>query len=135
LIGERGEECRRTFLDQHEDLGFDLLEVAFSVRIDPCSRRVEGRKRLPSHGIENGRRISGLVLLLRHSGMRIGDAVNFSPERLEGNRLFLCAQQKGMPANTILPEFVLSALEATPKVAENFFFRSGRGKLKSMVRS
>ena len=27
--------------------------------------------------------------LLRYSGMRIGDAVNFSTERLEGNRLFL----------------------------------------------
>jgi hypothetical protein len=36
LVGERGEECRRTFLDEDEDFGFDLLEAAFSVPIDPC---------------------------------------------------------------------------------------------------
>jgi hypothetical protein len=35
----------------------------------------------------------------------------------------------------ILPEFVLSALETTPKVTEKFFFWSGRGKLESIVRS
>jgi hypothetical protein len=85
---------------------------------------------MPSHGIENGRRIRGLVLLLRYSGMRIGDAVNFSADRLEGNRLFLYilyTQKTGVPMNTLLPEFVLSALEATPKVTEKFFFWSGRG--------
>ena len=31
MIGERGEECRRTFLDEDEDLGFELLEVAFTL--------------------------------------------------------------------------------------------------------
>ena len=37
--------------------------------------------------------------------------------------------------NTILPEFVLSALKATPRVTEKFFFWSGEGKLESTVRS
>lgn len=87
------------------------------------------KEEMPSHGIENGRRIRGLVLLLRYSGMRIGDGVNFSTDRLEGNRLFLYTQKTGVPVNTILPGFVLSALEATPKVTEKFFFWSGRGKL------
>jgi hypothetical protein len=36
LVGECGEECRGTFLDEDEDFGFDLLEAAFSVPIDPC---------------------------------------------------------------------------------------------------
>ncbi len=93
------------------------------------------KEEMPSHGIENGRRIRGLVLLLRYSGMRIGDGVNFSTDRLEGNRLFLYTQKTGVPVNTILPGFVLSALEATPKVTEKFFFWSGRGKLESIVRS
>jgi len=93
------------------------------------------KEEMPSHGIENGRRIRGLVLLLRYSGMRIGDAVNFSTDRLEGNRLFLYTQKTGVPVNTILPEFVLSALEGTPKVTDTFFFWSGRGKLESIVRS
>jgi site-specific recombinase XerD len=47
------------------------------------------RNEMPSHGVENGRRIRGLVLLLRYSGMRIGDAVNLNIERLKGNRVFL----------------------------------------------
>ena len=93
------------------------------------------KEEMPSHGIENGRRIRGLVLLLRYSGMRIGDAVNFSTERLEGNRLFLYTQKTGVPVNTVLPDFVLSGLEATPKVTEKFFFWSGMGKLESIVRS
>src|SRR5271157_115495 len=93
------------------------------------------KEEMPSHGIENGRRIRGLVLLLRYSGMRIGDGVNFSTDRLEGNRLFLYTQKTGVPVNTILPGFVLSVLEATPKVTEKFFFWSGRGKLESIVRS
>src|SRR6266853_5208609 len=67
--------------------------------------------------------------------MRIGDGVNFSTDRLEGNRLFLYTQKTGVPVNTILPGFVLSALEATPKVTEKFFFWTGRGKLESIVRS
>jgi integrase/recombinase XerD len=93
------------------------------------------REEMPSHGLENGRRIRGLVLLLRYSGMRIGDAVNFSTDRIEGNRLFLYTQKTGVPVNSILPEFVLSALETTPKVTEKFFFWSGIGKLESIVRS
>ena len=38
------------------------------------------KEEMPSHGIQNGNRIRGLVLLLRYSGMRIGDAVNFDTE-------------------------------------------------------
>ena len=90
---------------------------------------------MPSHGAENGRRIRGLVLLLRYSGMRIGDAVNFSADRLGGNRVFLYTQKTGVPVNTVLPEFVVSALAATPRVTDKLFFWSGIGKLESIVRS
>jgi len=90
---------------------------------------------MPKHGTENARRIRGLVLLLRYSGLRIGDAVNLSTEKLDGNRLFLYTQKTDVPVNTVLPEFVVTALEATPKVTENFYFWSGRGKLESAVRS
>jgi integrase len=92
------------------------------------------REEMPSHGIANGKRIRGLVLLLRYSGMRIGDAVNFNIERLEGNRVFLYTQKTGVAVNTVLPDFVVS-LAATPKVTDKFFFWSGKGKLESIVRS
>jgi len=93
------------------------------------------KEEMPSHGVENGRRIRGLVLLLRYSGMRIGDAVNFNTERLEGNRVFLYTQKTGVAVNTVLPEFVVSALAKTPRVTNKFFFWSGSGKLESIVRS
>src|SRR5579871_1191305 len=90
---------------------------------------------MPSHGVENGKRIRGLVLLLRYTGMRIGDAINFSVERLKGNRVFLYTQKTGVAVNTVLPDFVLDALIATPKVTEKFYFWNGVGKLESIVRS
>jgi integrase/recombinase XerD len=90
---------------------------------------------MPSHGKENGRRIRGLVLLLRYSGMRISDAVNLRASQIKGNRLFLYTQKTGVPVNAILPEFVVKALEATPKVNDECYFWSGAGKLDSAVRS
>jgi integrase/recombinase XerD len=93
------------------------------------------KEEMPSNGVENACRIRGLVLLLRYSGMRIADAVNFSTDKLEKNRLFLYTQKTGVPVNTILSEFVLAALEATPRVTEKFLFWSGNGKLESIVRS
>jgi integrase len=70
----------------------------------------------------------GLVLVFRYSGMRIGDAVNLRTNQIEGNRLFLYTQKTGVPVNVILPEFVLKALEATPKVNEDFYFWTGIGE-------
>jgi integrase len=90
---------------------------------------------MPSHGKENARRMRGLVLVLRYSGMRIGDAVSLRTSQISGNRLFLYTQKTGVPVNVILPEFVLKALEATPKVNEDFYFWTGIGKLESVVRS
>jgi integrase/recombinase XerD len=90
---------------------------------------------MPSTGMANARRIRALVLLLRYSGIRIGDAVNLSSDRIVGNRLFLYTQKTSVPVNTILPDFVVAALEATPKVNEKYFFWSGVGKLDSAVRS
>lgn len=90
---------------------------------------------MPSAGMDNARRMRALVLLLRYSGMRIGDAVNMSSDRIVGNRLFLYTQKTRVPVNGVLPEIVVTAIEATPKVNEKYFFWSGVGKLDSAVRS
>ena len=88
-----------------------------------------------SNGMENARRLRGLVLLLRYSGMRISDAVQLTADRITGRRLFLYMQKTGEPVNVVLPDFVLKALEATPRVTDKHFFWSGEGKLDSIVRS
>jgi integrase/recombinase XerD len=93
------------------------------------------RDEFPTRGADNARRIRALVLLLRYSGMRIGDAVGLSAERIEGNRLFLYTQKTGVPVNTILPDFVLKALDATPKVSEAHFFWDGTSDLETIVGS
>jgi integrase/recombinase XerD len=90
---------------------------------------------MPSTGLANARRMKAMLLLLRYTGMRIGDVVNLSSDRIAGRRLFLYTQKTGVPVNTILPECVLTALDATPKVNEKYFFWSGEGKLDSAVRS
>jgi integrase/recombinase XerD len=83
----------------------------------------------------NAHRLKTLVLLMRYSGMRIGDAVSLSVERIEGKRLFLYTQKTGTPVYTVLPDFVLKALEKTPRLTPTLYFWSGVGKLESIVRS
>ena len=75
------------------------------------------------------------MLLLRYSGMRISDAVQLTADRITGRRLFLYMQETGEPVNVVLPDFVLKALEKTPRVTDKHFFWSGQSKLDSIVRS
>jgi len=76
-----------------------------------------------------------LVLLLRYSGMRIGDAVSLKGDRIEGNKLFLYTQKTGVPVNTILPDFVLKALDTAPKLTEKCFFWDGTLNQETIVGS
>jgi integrase/recombinase XerD len=84
-------------------------------------------------GSANAQRLRAFVLLLRYSGMRIGDAVQCGPERLKGNRLFLYTQKTGVPVQCVLPDFVVEAVEAAPKSSEHFFFWTGKSKLHTVV--
>ena len=86
-----------------------------------------------SAGISNAQRLRAFVLLLRYSGLRIGDAVKLSNIQLVGNRLFLYTQKTGTPVNCVLPEFVVRELEKSPKSSEGHFFWTGRSKLHSAI--
>src|SRR5205807_484618 len=70
---------------------------------------------------------------MRYSGMRISDAVTFSTDRLDGKRLFLYTQKTGVPVYTVLPDSILKALEATPRVTDTRYFWSGNGKRQTAV--
>ncbi len=82
-------------------------------------------------GPENVRRIRAFVLLLRHSGLRIGDAVTLERGRVTGDKLFLYTAKTGTPVHLPLPDFVLNALEAIPKISERYFFWTGDSKVES----
>jgi len=89
----------------------------------------------PGRGSENAQRMRALVLLLRYGGMRIGDTVSLSGDRIEENRLLLYTQKTGVPVNNVLPDFVLKVLDGTPKVAANYYFWDGESKLETIIGS
>lgn len=84
-------------------------------------------------GARNAQRLRAFVLLLRYSGMRIGDAVQCGPDRLKENKLFLYTQKTGVPVQCVLPDFVVRDIAAAPKNSERFFFWSGESKLHTAV--
>lgn len=77
-------------------------------------------------------RLRALVLLLRYTGLRIGDAVALRRDRIEGNRLNLRTAKTGTPVCCLLPDLVVKALEYVP-IRGEFFFWSGESKLKAAV--
>jgi len=86
-------------------------------------------------GRSGARRLRALVLLLRYSGMRIGDAVKLTSEKIIGNKLFLYTQKSGVPVYTVLPDFVVRALGAIPRVTPTHFFWNGTSSLDGVVGS
>lgn len=84
-------------------------------------------------GQENARRLRALVLLLRYSGLRIGDVVSLLRERIADRKLFLYTAKTGTPVWCPLPDAVIQALDAVRGTSEKYFFWTGQGKLKSAV--
>jgi site-specific recombinase XerD len=73
----------------------------------------------------NKKRLRALILLLRYSGLRIGDAVRLPRDRITGARLFLYTQKTGVPVLCPLPEFVVEALNCFEPMNRTYFFWSG----------
>lgn len=86
-----------------------------------------------TEGSRNRRRMRALVLLLRHSGLRIGDAATLSRERIDGDKLFLYTSKAGTPVYCPLPPFLMTALDASAESNERFYFWTGNGKPKSII--
>jgi len=84
-------------------------------------------------GQENARRLRALALLLRYSGLRIGDAVSLPRERIADGKLFLYTAKTGVPVWCPLPDAVVQALDAVRGTSQKYLFWTGQGKLKSAV--
>lgn len=100
--------------------------------LDACPKYLE--ETVPN-GKDNAKRLYALVLLLRYSGLRVGDAVGLTADRLSGNQLFLYMQKTQEPVKVVLPQKVVDELQAVPRAGAKHFFWSGSGKLDSIVRS
>jgi integrase/recombinase XerD len=97
--------------------------AAVAKRVEKCQRP----------GRDNARRLRALVLLLRYSGLRIGDAVSCSVDRLVNGKLRLYTQKTGTHVHCPLPDFVVNELDAIPKMSERYWFWTGNGKPETAV--
>jgi integrase len=70
---------------------------------------------------------------LRYTGLRTGDAVSCSVDRLVNGKLRLYTQKTGTHVHCPLPEFVVRELEAIPRMSEKYWFWTGNGKLRTAV--
>jgi len=79
----------------------------------------------------NAVRLRALVLLLRYSGLRLGDAVTLERSRIEFGRLFLRTAKTGTRVFVPLPKVVIDALVECP--GQRFLFWTGESKRKSVI--
>ena len=84
-----------------------------------------------SAGLKNAQRLKAFVLLLRYSGLRIGDAVQLNVNRLQGNKLLLHTEKTGVHVYCVLPDMVLKAIAAAPRSSEQYFFWTGKSTVRS----
>lgn len=80
---------------------------------------------------QNAVRLRALVLLLRYSGLRLGDAVTLERNRIERGRLFLRTAKTGTRVFVPLPKTVTDAINECP--GRQYPFWSGMSKRKSVI--
>jgi site-specific recombinase XerD len=73
-------------------------------------------------------RLSAFVLVMRHSGMRIGDTIALDKSRLKGNKLMLYTAKTGTPVYVPLPAVVTKALAKLETHGNGRFFSTGNAK-------
>ncbi|HUZ45940.1 MAG TPA: tyrosine-type recombinase/integrase [Terriglobia bacterium] len=80
-----------------------------------------------------GRReqVKAFVLLLRHSGLRIGDAISLTSDKIDDGKLMLYTAKAGTAVWLPLPDEVIKTLQRV--AISGRFFWSGNGLLKSSV--
>lgn len=71
-------------------------------------------------------RMHTLILTLRYSGLRIGDAVRLHESRIHGTRIRLYTQKTGTHVDVPVPAFLIARLAELPR-ARGFYFVSGDG--------
>jgi integrase len=81
---------------------------------------------------ETPKKLKALILLMRHSGIRISDAVMFRRDKLNDGKLFLRQEKTKHPVWVPLPKHVVQALADCDEGNEYFFYRQV-GKPKSAI--
>ncbi len=106
---------------------------------DPVSEEdladlIDAIERMPTRDGEKNMshdRLLAMILLIHHTGLRIGDIVRFSTDRLRGNSAFLHMAKTGNPLWLPLPEFLVAKLKALPLYEGKYYFAAGSAKLST----
>ena len=85
------------------------------------------------YSFDSGKRIRAFVLLLRYTGLRIGDVAAMKRDRIASGKLLVRTQKTGSVVHLPLPTIVLEALDALPVLSSDYFFWPGNGLIKSSV--
>lgn len=102
-------------------------EEMFAILAQSAKRINEAR----ASALNNARRLRALALLLRYSGLRISDAVGCAADRLQNGKVFLYTQKTGQHVYCPLPAFLVSELEACPRMSERYWFWNGNGEVET----
>ena len=83
-------------------------------------------------------RTSALILLMRHTGLRIGDAAMLRKDRVRNGEVFLHTQKTGTPVILPIPRELLGALDSLPvpigaDLDCGYYFYNRKGKPDSLV--
>jgi integrase len=98
-------------------------------------------------GGQNAKRLRAFVLLLRYSGLRIGDALRLTddpapikvgsrliiPPHIIAHRIFLYTQKTGTNVYVPLPPEFFEALNDVEKLSQRYYFWSGNGKMDTRI--
>jgi hypothetical protein len=82
-----------------------------------------------------GPKLRAMILLLRHSGLRIQDAACLERARLNDDKLFLYTQKTGTPVYCPLPPDVVNALQNQENERAEYFFWDGKSERETTVKS
>jgi integrase len=83
-------------------------------------------------GQANALRLRAFVLVLRYSGMRLGDVASLSTDRLVGQKIQLYTAKTGTPVYCVLPQFVADLLKFLPRISERYFFWTGNSTMHTV---
>jgi integrase/recombinase XerD len=114
----------------------DTMRPTMPYTVDEIARLLEKCAILgvdrPKHGQAKLQRLRVLMLLMRYSGLRIGDACALAVDKLDGQRLFLYTAKTGTVVFTKLPQFVVDELDRCPRLSPAYYFWTGNGSKEAL---
>lgn len=82
-------------------------------------------------GTAIAKQTKAFTLVMRYTGLSIGDVVGLPKKHLKGGRIMTNRDKTGKEVYIKVPPIVLKALEEAPHDSAEYFFWSGNGKFKS----